>query len=50
MYGWIWRILPGPRWLKAIEALVLLALVVMALITWVYPWMSTVIDVDPNLG
>ncbi|GAA4415545.1 hypothetical protein GCM10023169_01970 [Georgenia halophila] len=38
MYAMIWRLLPGPSWFKAIEALVLLAVIVAALFTWVYPW------------
>ena len=25
MYGFIWRHLPGPAWLKAIESLILIA-------------------------
>ena len=37
MYGWLWRILPGPTWLRAL----LLALVVLAVVavcfTWVFP-------------
>ena len=37
LYGLLWRILPGPRWLKAIEALVLALVVVAALFTWVFP-------------
>lgn len=51
MYGLIWRILPGPAWLKFIWALILLAAVVLALFTWVYPWISdTFVGTDPNLG
>jgi len=38
MYGWIWRHLPGPTWLRVIEAAVLIGLVVVALFTWVFPW------------
>lgn len=38
MYGWIWRHLPGPTWLKAIEALVLTAAVVLLLFQVVFPW------------
>ena len=37
MYAAIWRLLPGPRWLKAIEALVLAVAVVAVLFTWVFP-------------
>ncbi|GGO94988.1 hypothetical protein [Actinomyces gaoshouyii] len=38
MYGLIWRRLPGPVWLRLIEALVLAALVVLGLFEFVFPW------------
>ncbi|VEG28736.1 hypothetical protein [Actinomyces howellii] len=38
MYGWIWRHLPGPTWLRLIESLVLVALVVLGLFEFVFPW------------
>lgn len=38
MYSWIFRHLPGPTWLKVIEALVLFGAVVAVLFTWVFPW------------
>ena len=33
MYGFIWRHLPGPAWLRAIEALILIAGVVYCMST-----------------
>lgn len=36
-YGALWRILPGPVPVKILLALVLLAAVVAALFTWVFP-------------
>lgn len=36
-YGAIWRILPGPWPVKGLLALVLIAAVVAALFTWVFP-------------
>lgn len=41
MYPWVWRHLPGPTPVKAVTALALLALVVMALFTVVFPWAVT---------
>jgi hypothetical protein len=38
MYAALWRILPGPVWLRLIIALVLIAAVVAALMLWVFPW------------
>lgn len=37
MYGWLWRILPGPVPVKALLALGLAVAVVAALFVWVFP-------------
>ena len=37
MYAALWRILPGPAWLKAAEVVVLVALVLWLLLGWVFP-------------
>lgn len=37
MYAAIWRLLPGPAWLKAIEALILVLAIVAVLFVWVFP-------------
>ena len=50
MYGWIWRTLPGPKWLKAIQALALVTMAVILLFTLAFPWLETVIVQDPTLG
>ncbi|WP_181574889.1 MULTISPECIES: hypothetical protein [unclassified Actinomyces] len=42
MYGWIWRHLPGPVWLRALEALILAAAVVLFLFEVVFPWANEV--------
>lgn len=44
MYAALWRILPGPRWVRLILVLVLLAAVVYALMFWVFPWVSPLIS------
>ncbi len=36
-YGLIWRLLPGPTALKAVEAAVLALVVVAVLFVWVFP-------------
>lgn len=38
MYAALWRILPGPTMVRVLTLLVLLALVVLALFTVVFPW------------
>jgi hypothetical protein len=40
MYVWLWRHLPGPLVVRLLQALVLLAGVVVALFLWVFPWVE----------
>ena len=40
MYGAIFRLIPGPKWFKAIVMVALLAAAVYALFTWVFPWVN----------
>ncbi len=46
MYGWLWRKLPGPTFVKGIESLVLVALVVVLLFLVVFPWVTTRLPFD----
>lgn len=41
MYAWLWRRVPGPTWLRLLVVIVAALLVVMALFTWVFPWVET---------
>ncbi|HEX8864386.1 MAG TPA: hypothetical protein VF821_01900, partial [Lentzea sp.] len=38
MYSWIWRHLPGPLYLRIIEAVVLTAGIIALLMFVVFPW------------
>lgn len=40
MYGPLWRILPGPWWVKLLILLALIAAVIYALLFWVFPWIA----------
>lgn len=40
MYSALFRRLPGPTWLKIIEALALIALIIVVLFGWVFPWVA----------
>ena len=42
MYAALWRVLPGPWWLRVIILVVAAAAVVTALVLWVFPWVQTV--------
>jgi uncharacterized protein YhdP len=40
LYGWIFRHLPGPLWLRIVASLVLLAGVLVLMVQFLFPWMS----------
>ncbi|MDO4761917.1 MAG: hypothetical protein Q4A31_08375 [Corynebacterium sp.] len=40
MYGLLWRVLPGPVWVKALLALIILAAVFLLLMEVIFPWIS----------
>ncbi|GAA4489964.1 hypothetical protein [Microbacterium panaciterrae] len=40
MYGALWRILPGPWWVRLIILLVLVAAILYGLFFYVFPWVS----------
>ncbi len=44
MYGALWRVLPGPVWLRIFFVLVLVAATLYALATWGFPWVETIIN------
>lgn len=44
MYGALWRILPGPAWLRIAILLVLAAAVLYGLFWYVFPWASQFIN------
>jgi uncharacterized BrkB/YihY/UPF0761 family membrane protein len=44
MYAAIWRVLPGPVWLRVLLALALLAAVLFALATWMFPWVDSIVN------
>lgn len=48
MYGWLWRHLPGTWPVKLVCALALVALVVYALFTWVFPWVEPLLPFNRN--
>jgi hypothetical protein len=44
MYRALWRVLPGPVWVRILLVLVLLVAVVFVLFTWVFPWVDGIIN------
>lgn len=44
MYGALWRLLPGPIWLKIVLLIILVAVVLYCLVTWVFPWVDSLLQ------
>ncbi len=44
MYGALWRILPGPSWVRVLIVLVLVAAILYGLFFYVFPWVSPFIS------
>jgi len=40
MYGALWRVLPGPWWVRLLIVLVLIAAITAALVLWVFPYVD----------
>ena len=43
MYAALWRVLPGPWFVKALILLVAVAAILTALVLWVFPWIDTLV-------
>lgn len=51
MYAAIWRILPGPRWAKVLEATVIVIVVLAVCVEWLFPWIAaTFIQTESTVG
>ncbi|WP_166784535.1 MULTISPECIES: hypothetical protein [unclassified Cryobacterium] len=44
MYAALWRVLPGPVWLRIVLVFVLLTAVLFVLATWVFPWVDSIVN------
>ena len=40
MYGALWRVLPGPWWVRLLIVLVLVAAITASLVLWVFPYVD----------
>jgi len=51
MYAVLWRILPGPMWVRILIVLVLVVLFLAALVEWVFPWAAdTLLPQESTVG
>ena len=44
MYAALWRVLPGPIWVRILLVVILLVAVLAVLGTWVYPWIDVILN------
>jgi hypothetical protein len=40
MYAALWRLLPGPMWVRLLIVLVVVAAILFSLVEWVFPWVD----------
>ncbi|WP_197497079.1 hypothetical protein [Arthrobacter sp. B6] len=51
MYGWIFRHLPGPLWLRIFTSVVLVCAALVLMVQFLFPWMSTFTQLtDSTIG
>jgi hypothetical protein len=51
MYGWIFRHLPGPLWVRIFTSLVLIAGALVLMVQFLFPWMSDLTQfTDSTIG
>lgn len=44
MYGALWRVLPGPWWVRVLILLVLVTALLTALVLWVFPFVEQFVE------
>jgi predicted membrane protein len=44
MYGALWRILPGPWWVRVIILVIAAAVILTALVIWVFPYVDELVS------
>ncbi|WP_426517364.1 hypothetical protein ACPPVQ_00100 [Diaminobutyricibacter sp. McL0618] len=43
MFAALWRVLPGPVWVRILILVVLIAIILFVLVTWVFPWVDSLL-------
>lgn len=47
MYGALWRVLPGPWWVRTLILVVAAAVVIAVCVYWVFPWIQPFVSPPP---
>jgi len=51
MYLALWRVLPGPVWVRVLIVVILVVAVLAALVEWVFPWAAdTLLPQESTVG
>ncbi len=43
MYAALWRVLPGPWWVRVLILLVVVVALLTSLVLWVFPWVDALV-------
>lgn len=46
MYAALWRMLPGPWWVRVVLVIALAGVVLTALALWVFPWVDSLLAAE----
>lgn len=49
MYAALWKVLPGPIWLRILLVLILIAAVLFVLAAWVFPFIDVLVTPDQEV-
>lgn len=49
MYAALWRVLPGPVWLRILLVVILIAAVLFVLAAWVFPFIDELVTPDQEV-
>ncbi len=44
MYAFLWRLLPGPLWLRISLAVIAVALAVLLMVMFLFPWLGSFLN------
>jgi predicted membrane protein len=47
MYASLWRVLPGPWWVRALILLIAAAAILAVCVFWVFPWIQPFVSPPP---
>jgi len=43
MYGALWRVLPGPWWVRLLILLIAVAAILTVCVFWIFPWVDSIV-------